>query len=279
MADAITAAEAARPHTGKTVTARLAPGSADIDLGGTRARTLAYNNQLPGPLIRANMGDEIAVTVDNGLDHQRRCTGTGWRCAMTWTAPRRPPRMSIRGKLHLSVQFAPTRAPTGPTRTPAWTPTTASTSRSSSTTRPSPAATTPEWIVMLDDWTSGVGQQPRSDLRGTTGDGAQPVRAGTRDAWNAGMGQMPGMGGMGDMGHMPGWAEWARCPMPGVGGATASNLLGGDGGDVTYPTTSSMAASPPRQPHSPPSPGSASASASSTPAPTRPSGSRWLGTA
>ena len=38
------AAEAARPHTGKTVTARLSPGAAEVDLGGTRARTLAYNN-------------------------------------------------------------------------------------------------------------------------------------------------------------------------------------------------------------------------------------------
>lgn len=40
-AAAITAAEAARPHTGRTVTATLTPQPATIDLGGTLARTLA----------------------------------------------------------------------------------------------------------------------------------------------------------------------------------------------------------------------------------------------
>lgn len=69
VTDPIAAAEAARPHTGKTVKARLAPGPTDIDLGGMRAQTLAYNEAVPGPMIRANVGDEIAVTVDNGLDH------------------------------------------------------------------------------------------------------------------------------------------------------------------------------------------------------------------
>ena len=69
LSNAIVAVEKSRPHTGRTVTARLTPGHADIDLGGTRARTMAYNNQVPGPLIRANVGDELAVAVDNGLDH------------------------------------------------------------------------------------------------------------------------------------------------------------------------------------------------------------------
>jgi FtsP/CotA-like multicopper oxidase with cupredoxin domain len=62
-------AEAARTRTGKTITARLEAGAADIDIGGPMAQTLAYNKQLPGPLIRANVGDDIAVTVDNRLDH------------------------------------------------------------------------------------------------------------------------------------------------------------------------------------------------------------------
>ena len=68
-ADRIAAVEAARPRTGKTVTARVAPGAADIDLGGVRAQTFAYNNQVPGPLIRANVGDDIAISVENGLAH------------------------------------------------------------------------------------------------------------------------------------------------------------------------------------------------------------------
>ena len=90
--DGIAAAEAARPHTGKTVTARLSPGPADIDLGGTHARTLAYNNTVPGPLIRANVGDTIAVTVDNGLDHDSSVHwhGIALRNDMDGAAPATP---------------------------------------------------------------------------------------------------------------------------------------------------------------------------------------------
>src|SRR6266403_733135 len=57
MEAAIVAAEAARPHTGRTVTASLTPQPATIDLGGTLALTLAYGNAIPAPLIRANVGD------------------------------------------------------------------------------------------------------------------------------------------------------------------------------------------------------------------------------
>src|ERR1700682_3925839 len=64
---AIAAAEAARPHTGHTVTASLTAQPATIDLGGTLARTLAYGSGIP--LIRANVGDELAVTVANRLNH------------------------------------------------------------------------------------------------------------------------------------------------------------------------------------------------------------------
>src|ERR1700741_2223151 len=54
MAAAIAAAEAARPHSGRTVRATLTPQQAQIDLGGPVVRTLAYGNTIPGPLIRAN---------------------------------------------------------------------------------------------------------------------------------------------------------------------------------------------------------------------------------
>ena len=67
---AIAAAEAARPHTGRTVTATLTPRPTTVDLGGVSAQTLAYSDHVPGPLIRASVGDELAVTVSNGLDHE-----------------------------------------------------------------------------------------------------------------------------------------------------------------------------------------------------------------
>jgi FtsP/CotA-like multicopper oxidase with cupredoxin domain len=49
MDAAIAAAEAARPHTGRTVTATLTAQPATIDLGGTLAGTLAYGTNIPGP--------------------------------------------------------------------------------------------------------------------------------------------------------------------------------------------------------------------------------------
>src|ERR1700692_2174009 len=69
MNAAIAAAEAARPHSGRTVTAKLTPQVTEIDLGGPIARTLAFGNSIPGPVIRAKVGDELAVTVSNRLDH------------------------------------------------------------------------------------------------------------------------------------------------------------------------------------------------------------------
>ena len=69
MAAAIAEAEAARPHSGRTVTAKLTPQQAQVDIGGPIVRTLAYGNSIPGPVIRASIGDEVVVTVSNGLDH------------------------------------------------------------------------------------------------------------------------------------------------------------------------------------------------------------------
>ncbi|ANS27991.1 hypothetical protein R1CP_16515 [Rhodococcus opacus] len=68
--NAVSAAEAARPHTGRTVDAALTPQTTDIDLGGIHVRTLAYGNTVPGTTIRANVGDEVAVALTNGLDHE-----------------------------------------------------------------------------------------------------------------------------------------------------------------------------------------------------------------
>src|ERR1700744_2917200 len=69
MTAAIAAAEAARPRSGRTVTAGLTPQQTQIALAGPTIRTLAFGNTIPGPLIRANIGDELVVNVSNRLDH------------------------------------------------------------------------------------------------------------------------------------------------------------------------------------------------------------------
>ncbi len=107
-----------------------------------------------------------------------------------------------------------------------------------------PARYDAKWIVVLDDWTDGVGKSPQEiydDLRHKRG--------------------MPGMG-----------------PMA-MGSVGTSALLGGDAGDVSYPyylAVWSTGAS--RRPRSPPSRVSESGFASSTPAPTPHSEWHWPAT-
>ena len=216
--DAIAAAEAARPHTGATVTARLTPGVADIDLGGTRARTLAYNNALPGPLIRANVGDEIAVAVDNGLDHPTSVHwhGIALRNDMDGAAPATP---DIDPATSFTYRF------TSPYPGTYWAHPHTGLDTDYGLYLPliiddptEPGRYDAEWIVMLDDWTSGVASSPEQIFKGLTSMG---MGAGS------GQGTMAGMPGMGGMAPMP--------PTPGVGVAGTSDLLGGDSGDVNYP--------------------------------------------
>ena len=210
-ADAITAAEAARPHTGKTVPARLAPGPADIDLGGTKARTLAYNNQVPGPLIRANVGDEIAVSVANGLDHP---TSVHWHgiALRNDMDGAEPASRNIGPGSSFEYRFS------SPYPGTYWAHPHAGMDTDYGLYVPviiddpaDPGRYDAEWIVMLDDWTSGVGTSPDEIYKGLR-------------SMSTGGGSMPGMPGMGQMPSIPG-----------VGGAGPSDLLGGDSGDVSYP--------------------------------------------
>jgi multicopper oxidase len=202
----IDAAEAARPHTGRTVAVELNPRRIEIDLGGTRAATLAYGDAVPGPLIRANVGDELAVAVKNELGH---ATSVHWhgialRNDMDGASPASPDidagtdfvyRFSVP---HPGTYWAHPHtgldADTGlylpiivddPTEAGAY---------------------DAEWVVVLDDWTDGIGSTPQQVYDGLSGS------------------SMHGMPGMGDMGNMPG-----------MGGVGRSTLLGGDAGDVSYP--------------------------------------------
>jgi hypothetical protein len=87
---AIVAAEAARPHTGRTVSASLTPQPATIDLGGTLARPLASaiaaNVPAPSPpplpvQPPAALLDRAADTVDLQLRTQRE---TSVALAVAW---------------------------------------------------------------------------------------------------------------------------------------------------------------------------------------------------
>jgi FtsP/CotA-like multicopper oxidase with cupredoxin domain len=210
----IAAAEAARPHTGRNVSAVLRAGSADVDLGGTVAGTLAYNNSVPGPLIRANVGDELAITVTNGLGHPSSVHwhGLALRNDMDGAAPVTP---NIDPKSAFTYRFSSPHPGTY------WAHPHTGLDADYGLYLPviiddptEPGGYDAEWIVMLDDWTDGIGSSPAQLY-----DGLRPA-SGPADP-SGGMPGMPGMAGM------PG--------VPGVGGVGTSELLGGDAGDISYP--------------------------------------------
>jgi FtsP/CotA-like multicopper oxidase with cupredoxin domain len=215
--DPIGAAEAGRPHTGRTAAAALTPGPADIDLGGPVARTLAYNNSVPGPLIRAKVGDELAISVTNGLHHPSSVHwhGVALRNDMDGATPATT---NIDPSSNFTYRFS---APYPGTY---WAHPHTGLDADSGLYVPviiddpaEPGDYDAEWIVVLDDWTDGIGSSP------------QQLYDGLRPAPGAGghSSGMPGMPGMSETPGMPG--------VPGVGGIGASPLLGGDAGDISYP--------------------------------------------
>jgi multicopper oxidase len=206
---AIAAAEAARPHTGRTVTATLTPQPETIDLGGTRAATLAYGATVPGPLIRANVGDELAVTVANRLNHP---TSVHWHgIAIRNDMDGAPPATAnIDPGTDFTYRFSLPHPGTY------WAHPHTGLDADTGLYLPvivddptEPGGYDAEWIVVLDDWTDGIGKTPSEiydDLHGPATRGGD---------------QMPGMPGMGEM--------------PTMAGVGTSPLLGGDAGDVSYP--------------------------------------------
>lgn len=208
--DPIGAAEAARPHTGRTVVAELNAQRAQVDLGGTIAETLAYGNSLPGPMIRARVGDELAVTVKNRLDHSTSVHwhGIALRNDMDGAAPATP---DIAAGTDFVYKFSVPHPGTY------WAHPHTGLDADTGLYVPvvvddpaEPGEYDAEWIVVLDDWTDGIGSTPRQIYEGLSGSSMH--------------GNMPGMA------DMPGMAS-----MSGAGGMPSSSLLGGDAGDVTYP--------------------------------------------
>lgn len=203
---AIDAAEAARPHTGRTVTAALTPQPATIDLGGPLAHTLAYGDAIPGPLIRANVGDELAVTVTNRLDHPTSVHwhGIALRNDMDGAPPATP---SIEAGGDFTYRFSVPHPGTYWAHPHVGLDTDYGLYLPVIVDDPAePARYDAEWIVVLDDWTDGIGEAP------------QQIYDGLRGKTSTATHDMPGMG-----------------DMPGMHGGASSTLLGGDAGDVHYP--------------------------------------------
>ncbi|WP_240751343.1 multicopper oxidase family protein [Mycobacterium paragordonae] len=203
LQQAINAAEKARPHTRRTVAATLTAQPVSVDLGGPVARTLAYGDVLPGPLIRANVGDELAVTVRNRLGD---ATSVHWhgialRNDMDGVFPSTP---NIGANSEFTYRFSSPHPGTY------WAHPHVGLQTDYGLYLPviiddpaEPGRYDAEWIVVLDDWTDGVGRNPQQIF-----DELKSSR----------------------MAHEPSQQE-----MPGMPAVGSSALLGGDSGDIAYP--------------------------------------------
>ena len=197
LADAIEAAEALRPHTGRTVAATLTPRPVTVDLGGKVVKTLGYTDAVPGPLIRANVGDEVQVTLTNqlGKPTSLHWHGIALRNDMDGVEPATP---NVEDGQSFTYRFSVPDAGTY------WAHPHVGVELDTGLYLPliiddptAPADYDAEWIIVMDDWTSGVGKSPEQILADLES------------------------GGMGAMGE--------------AGGPAGSALLGGDPGDVIYP--------------------------------------------
>lgn len=196
--DAISMAEARRPHSGRTVSTTLTAQRTRVDLGGTIADTIAYDDIVPGPLLRASVGDELEVTVRNRLGHSTSVHwhGLALRNDMDGAAPATP---DIADGKDFTYRFSVPHPGTY------WAHPHTGLDADTGLYFPlivddlrDPGRYDAEWVVMLDDWTDGVGPSPAQiydRLRMSSGDGHD----------------MPGMG------------------------ARGGSPLGGDAGDVDYP--------------------------------------------
>lgn len=196
----VAAAESARPTTGAVRTMTLNPRRAEIDFGGRVASTWAYGDAVPGTLFRATAGDRVHVAVRNDLPES---TSVHWhglaiRNDMDGVPGITTPAIESGGTFNFDFVV--------PDPGTHWFHPHTGLQLDRGLYAPfiiddprEPGDYDAEWIIVLDDWTDGVGQTPEQIF-------ADLVSAGQ----DAGMGM--GMGGSG-MGH-----DMMR-----------------DGGDVSYP--------------------------------------------
>ncbi len=245
MAAAIAAAEAARPHSGRTVTATLTPQQVEVDLGGPVVRTLAYGSTIPGPLIRANVGDELVVTDSNRLDHPTSVHwhGIALRNDMDGAEPATP---NINAGQDFTYRFSVPNSGTYwghphtglDEDTGLYLPVIVD--------DPTEGNYDAESIVILDDWTDGVGKSPQqlySELTSpdkTSMQNAPPTTKATPTTSTTSTSPTTTTGTASPTpttSTSPTGSTSPAAPTTGMpaGSVGRSDLLGGDAGDISYP--------------------------------------------
>jgi multicopper oxidase len=212
LAAAIATAERARPHSGRTINANLTPQQVQIDLGGPVVRTLAFGDTVPGPLIRASIGDELVVRVSNRLDHPTSVHwhGIALRNDMDGAEPATP---NIPAGQDFTYRFSVPNSGTY------WAHPHTGLDEDTGLylpviiDDPTEGNYDAEWIVVLDDWTDGVGKSPQDIYAELTGPSKSPMPMAPETTSTAPTGG----------------------PVPLNGNIGKSDLLGGDAGDIAYP--------------------------------------------
>ncbi|NEK95466.1 multicopper oxidase family protein [Modestobacter muralis] len=207
---AVAEAEAARATTGQVVRRSLRAAPATIDLGGRTVQTWAFDGSLPGTEIRATVGDELRVILTNDLPEATSIHwhGVALRNDMDGVPGVTQDPVEPGGTFeyrfvlphagsyffhpHVGVQLDRGLQAPLVVEDPA-----------------EPANYDEEVVLVLDDWTDGLGAAPDDLLAGFRRDGMSMN--------GMSMGDMD----MGDMG--------------GAGPADPQKPLGDDTGDVAYP--------------------------------------------
>lgn len=219
----VLAAERARHTTGRLVTRTLTAAATTIDLAGTRARTSAFDSNIPAEPIRATVGDQLRVDVHNQLEVPTSVHwhGLALRNDMDGvpglTMPAIKPGASFRYQFtlpdpgtywfhpHVGVQLDTGLIGALIIEDPN-----------------EPLDYDAEHVLVLDDWTDGVGKTPDEVLADLRRNGMKSMSGMSSSGGSSGMGGMSGSSGMNGMAS------------PGMG-VSAQNPLGKDTGDVRYP--------------------------------------------
>lgn len=168
----VAAAESARPTTGAVRTYRVAAGPVDVDLGGRVVPTWAYGGTVPGAPIRANPGDLVRVDFANDLPQE---TSVHWHGLAIRNDMDGVPHVTSDPVLpgggfafefvvpdpgtfwfhpHTGLQLDRGLYAPFIVDDPA-----------------EPGGYDAEWVVVLDDWTDGVGPSPEDIYAGLRGSG------------------------------------------------------------------------------------------------------------
>ena len=198
---AVAAAESARATSGRVRSLLLRARPVEVDLAGRTVTTWAYGDSVPGTPLRATAGDRVRVAFTNDLPE---ATSVHWhglaiRNDMDGVPGLTTPEVDPGGSFDFDFVV--------PDAGTYWLHPHHGMQLDRGLYAPfvidDPSEDGDydlEWVVVLDDWTDGVGSSPEQIF--------EDLRAGSSGM--GGMGGMHGMGGMGGMGGM-------------------------DGGDVDYP--------------------------------------------